>query len=555
MVDLIIVGGGVNGTGIARDAAMRGLSVVLIEREDFGVGASGNSSWMVHGGVRYLLTDPKVTRVSCRDSGYIQKIAPHLIFRIPFLMPILPGMPGGRLVDLAYAYGTECFLGVYDRYQPLKNGKQSTRLSPEEVHRLYPAVRPDIVGAVTLDEYGIDAYRLCVINALSAAEHGAKLHTWTVVEKVLRDEAGHVRGVIARDRLTGDVLELKGRAVFNATGAWSPRFARRQGARVEMRPGKGVHVVLDRKISNYGVITKAVDGRDMFVIPLETSSVIGTTDDDFYGDPGALEATHDEVAYLIQAASHVLPSIERARVIRTYAGVRPTLHTYGIDESSLSRDHRIVDHASDGAPGMLSMVGGKLAAYRMMSEEAVDAVETVMGGSPTSCRTHVQPLPGGTTPLPNPIALAEEYGTPPWETSRLVHRQGANARDALELTRDEPALRAPICRCEGVLGAELVWCIRFEHVRRLVDLVRRCRLGHGPCGGARCVRVAGSLFARERGLEQKKAEREIDVLLQELWKWRRPALDGAQLAQEELTRGLFCSAGPTGSDGQPGSGA
>ncbi len=542
MVDLIVIGGGVNGTGIARDAAMRGLSVALFEREDIGVGASGNSSWMVHGGVRYLFSDPGVTRDSCLDSGRIQKIAPHLIFRIPFLMPTVGGLPGGRFVDLAYTYGVESFLGVYDRYQPLKNGKQSTRLSAKQARRIEPGLREDVVGAVTLDEYGIDAYRLCVINAVCAAEHGASIRTWTQVERVLRDEHGKVRGVLAYDRISGTLEEVEGRVVMNASGAWSPRLAKRSGLSVKMRPGKGVHVVLDRKISNYGIFSKAVDGRDIFILPLETSSVIGTTDDDFYGDPGTLEVTCDEVAYLLEGIERVVPSIRNARVIRTYAGVRPTLFEYGRNESDLSRDHEIIDHAAEGAPGMLSMVGGKLAAYRMMSEEAVDAIEAVLGRPQTPCRTHLSPLPGGAGPLPDPLELSAEHETPPWDTERLVHRHGSRAPDVLALARDDPSLRAPVCQCEGVLGAELVYCIRNEHVRRLTDLIRRCRLGHGPCGGARCFRAAAAVFARERGLNVEEATDELRALIEEGWRWRRPVLEGHQMAQEELARGIWLSA-------------
>ncbi len=186
MYDLIVIGGGVNGTGIARDAAMRGLSVALFEREDFGVGASGNSSWMIHGGLRYLLADPSVTRESSTDSGYIQRIAPHLIFRIPFLYPVLEGGRGSRLATRAYLYGAQAYVGLYDRYQKLKRGKPSTRLSGEEARRLEPLLRPDVVGAVTLDEWGIDAYRLCVLNALHARDLGARLHTYTEVVGLLR---------------------------------------------------------------------------------------------------------------------------------------------------------------------------------------------------------------------------------------------------------------------------------------------------------------------------------------------------------------------------------
>jgi glycerol-3-phosphate dehydrogenase len=362
------------------------------------------------------------------------------------------------------------------------------------------------------------------------------------VEQVLRDESGRVRGVLAYDRLGGRRHEIEGRVVFNATGAWSPRFAGRSGMTVKMRPGKGVHLVLDRKLSNYGVITEAVDGREIFIMPLESASVIGTTDDDFYGDPGDLPVTHDEVAYLLQGVEHMVPSVRAARVVRAYAGVRPTMHAYGRSESALSRDHVIVDHAEEGAPGMLSMVGGKLAAYRMMSEEAVDAIEGRLGRPATACRTHVEHLPGGDD-VPDPLPLAAEHRTPPWETERLVHRQGSRAKAALALTRDEPALRAPVCQCEGVLGAELVWCARQEHVRRLSDLSRRCRVGLGPCAGTRCARPAAALFARERGLDADAAVEELRRFLQELWRWRRPALDGDQIVQEELARGVWLSAG------------
>lgn len=540
--DLIVIGGGVNGTGIARDAAMRGLSVLLLERQDFGAGASGNSSWMVHGGLRYLFADPGVTKTSCRDSGFIQRIAPHLVFRIPFLYPVVKGETGSALVDRMLMYGAESYMGVYDRYVPLKNGKPSNRITAEEALRLEPGLRRDVAGAVTLDEWGIDAYRLCVLNGLSAIEEGAEVRTWTEVERLLRDETGRVVGVRAVDRLTREVFEARGKMVFNATGAWSPRFARANDLTVRMRPGKGVHLVLDRKISNYAVITKAVDGRELFIMPLETASVIGTTDDDYFGDPGDLPVTHDEVAYLVRAVEHMVPDVRKARIVRAYAGVRPTMYDYGVTEDALSRDHVIVDHAREGAPGLLSMVGGKLAAYRLMSEEAVDRLESSLGRPITPCHTHDTPLPGGER-IPDPQRLAAEYGTPPWETERLVHRQGSRAAAALELTREDPRLRAPVCQCEGVLGAEVVYTIRGENVRRLSDLTRRCRLGLGPCAGARCVRTAAALFAKERGLNADELRAEVREMLETLWKWRRPVLDGVQVSQEAFGRSLWLGPG------------
>src|SRR5207253_2519021 len=289
--DLLVIGGGVNGTGIARDAAMRGLRTMLVEKKDFAAGSSGANSGMIHGGIRYLMTDPQVTRLSCLDSGYIQKIAPHLLFRIPFLYPVQPSRPGHpSLKDRAFLYGADIYFEAYDRYQPLKNGKAHTRLTDE----------------------------------------------------------------------------VRARVVFNAGGPWAPRIAALAGVEVKIRPSKGVHVTLDRRLSNYGIICKAIDGRDVFVMPHEDSSIIGTTDDDFYGDPDDLFVTQDEVQYLLQAVEHTFPAVRKARVLRAWAGIRPTLYAYGPLEDALSRDHAIYDHEKDGAPGFFSIVGGKLASFRAM---------------------------------------------------------------------------------------------------------------------------------------------------------------------------------------------
>src|SRR5258706_14889221 len=142
--DLLMIGRGVNGTGMARDAAMRGLGTMLVEKKDFAAGSSGANSGMIHGGIRYLMTDPQVTRLACLDSGYIQRIAPHLLFRIPFLYPVMP--TGHDLFDRAYLYGVECYFEEYDRYQPLKNGKPHTRLSDAELHELEPGIAPGTMG-------------------------------------------------------------------------------------------------------------------------------------------------------------------------------------------------------------------------------------------------------------------------------------------------------------------------------------------------------------------------------------------------------------------------
>ncbi len=539
--DVIVLGGGVNGTGTARDCAMRGLRVLLLEKADFASGASGANSGMIHGGIRYMLSDRKVTELACRDSGYIQRIVPHLLFRIPFLMPFTSRKEGATLHERAVWYATEVYVGTYDQYQPLKRGKPSTRLTAEELYRVEPALRPGLHGAVTFDEWGIDSHRLCMLNALSAKAGGADIRTWTEAREILRD-GERVRGVRFRDAITGEEGEVRAPVVFNATGAWSPALSRRNGVTVPMRPGKGVHLTLDRRFSNYGVNCIAVDGRQMFLMPHENESIIGTTDDDFYGDPDDLEATNDEVEYLLQGVESVVPAVRRARITRAWAGLRTTIHGYGMNEDALSREHLFCDGATEGAAGLLSFVGGKLASYRAQSEEATDRIFGLLGRPRPPCRTHEEPLPGGDE-VPEVAALARESGVAAPAVARLVYRHGSRAREVLRLVRDDPRLGYVVCRDEAILAAEIVHCCRHELVRKLVDLRRRCKLAAGACGGLDCARIAAQLAGRELSWSFDRIRAELEDLFDLGWRERRAILAGHALAQEELLRAAHGGAG------------
>ena len=539
--DVVVLGGGVNGTGTARDLALRGARVLLLEKADLACGASGANSGMIHGGIRYMLSDRHVTELACRDSGYIQRIAPHLLFRIPFLMPFASRGEEATLVERATWYATEVYVGTYDQYQPLKRGKPSTRLSADELYRLEPGLRPGLAGAVTFDEWGIDSHRLCVLNALDARAHGASVRTWTEARDLLT-EGGRVTGVRWRDGLTGESGEARAGVIYNATGAWSPRLAGRNGLRVPMRPGKGVHLTLDRRFSNYGITCTAVDGRQMFVMPHENDSIIGTTDDDYYGDPDDLEATHDEVEYLLEGAASLLPGVRRARVSRAWWGLRTTLHEYGKNEDALSREHAFLDHAAEGAAGLVSIVGGKLASYRAQSEEAADELARRLGGALDRCRTHLEPLPGGEAPI-DVAALAAAHRVAAPLVARVAYRHGARAVEVLRLLDDDPRLGQVLCRDEGILAAEVVHCVRHELVRRLQDLRRRCRLAAGACGGLDCARPAAQLAGRELGWSAEQTRAELADLLELGWRERRVVLDGHQLAQEELLRGAHQGVG------------
>jgi glycerol-3-phosphate dehydrogenase len=484
--------------------------------------------------VRYLLTSPRVTESSCRDSGYIQRIAPHLLFRIPFLMPIRQG-PRGR-VELELV---DAFFRAYDDYQPLKRGQPHCRLDASDLARLEPGLVGTVVGGITFDEWGVDGPRLCVLNALDALEHGARVHGHTTVESIakLGKDGRRSRYLVeARQRLTQGRVRICARVVVNATGAWSPVTAGFGGlptARVRVRPGKGIHVVLDRRVTNYGVISETIDGRQIFLYPWENVSLIGTTDDDFYGDLDDVRATSEEVRYLVQGVARTFPSVRTARAIGTYAGVRPTLYAYGKAEDALSREHEIVDHAADGAPGVYSMIGGKLASYRLFAQELSDRVAAREFDVQVACATHLRPLPGGEGRA-DALRLSEKHALTPVAARRLVYRHGTRAWRIVERIARRPSERHATCPCEPVLEAEVRHVVRCEMAHTVDDVARRTRLGLGACGGMRCAARCGQIIAEERELSPGEGCEMAREFLVRQARTRVVALGPQQARQEAL---------------------
>lgn len=547
--DIVVIGGGVNGVGVLRDATLRGLTVSLFERNDLAFGASGNSSGMIHGGPRYLSYDPDVTYSSCLDSGHIQRVAPHLLFRIPFLMPVFaPAGLAARATLAAY----DGFFTLYDKYQPLKAGKPHARLSAADVAELEPGLVPSR-GGVSFDEWGIDGARLCVANARDALERGAEVHVHTTVTEVLRREDGSVYGVRYRNRRTGEVGVRTARLVVNATGAWAPLTASLSGLSphaARLRPGKGIHVFLDRRVTNYAIVLKAIDGRQVFLMPWQNLSVLGTTDDDYYGDLDDVRASGDEVRYLFQAVERVFPSIRSARAIGTWGGVRPTLFGWGMNEDRLSREHEILNHARDGADGLYSMVGGKLASYRLFSEEMTDVLARRLGrGGP--CQSHVLALPGGDDAV-DPMRLVLEGGMEAVTATRLEYRHGSRSLRVLERMKRDPREAAVVCPCEPVTAAEIRYVVDQELATDVDDVSRRTRLGLGACGGMRCAVRCGRIVADATGQSPAEGFSMALRFLQGAAR-RRAAAIGAEQARAEAL-GLASLRAELGVDPETGAG-
>ncbi len=536
LFDLIVIGGGCNGTGIARDAAMRGLKVLLLEKKDFSSGTTGASSGMIHGGPRYMLYEVDTTKLACEDAAHIRRIASHLCFRIPFLVPVLQEDKSKRNALWSLEL-VETFFEAYDRFSPIKGGKPHTRLSKKEAMELEPCLIDDVVGAVTFDEWGIDTHRLPVLNALSAQKYGAVIRNHTEVKKILRDDH-RITGVLAHDLVTGEKTEYHSKILFNATGPWVPQMCEMAGVHVKLRPGKGIHLILDRRITNVAVVSKCIDGRQIFINPHENTTLVGTTDDDYYGDLDDIPVTEDEVEYLLEGMERVYPDIRKYRIISTWRGVRPTLWGQDVYEDALSREHEIFDHEKrEGVGGFLSMGGGKLSSFRVMAEEAADLVCQKLGNT-SSCQTHVVPLPGAAT-VANPAQTAADFKIHPYVARRLIARHGDQTSQVLAVTQDKTEQKSIICSSEPVTEAEVRYVIREEWAVTLGDILRRTRLAAGSCQGTECLVPATHILSDERNLNGEQTIQELKKFLQESWKARRSILKGPQIAQEELMQEIF----------------
>jgi len=556
--DVLVIGGGITGASVARDLALRGLRVALVERDDFGSGTTGTCMGMLHGGLQYLLSDPELTRVECAESGIMQRAAPHLVFAIPFLYLIED--PGK--VD---AY--EAFFSYYDEFQKTKYGRPHVRLTPEEALEIEPSLRPGFAAALTNDEPGVDVFRLNVLVALDAAEHGAVVRNHTEVVGLLVEESSgsgqpvsaasgtsahrRVVGARVRDTLTGDVEELRAKVTVNAGGPWVPRVLAMAGLRYRLRPTKGIHLILDRRLTSAGVTISAIDGRSICLLPHENTTLVGCTDDDYFGDPDEVRPDPQEVEYLLTSSETVLPRIREARVVRVMAGLRPTLYQYGVYEDKVTRDFEVWDHeARDGLAGLVTVAGGKMTIARIMAEKTADAVVAKLGPATDAgpCRTADLPLPGGERVVgaEETEELARRFRVPLPAVVRLVHRHGARAARVLEEGLAERGGRRQVCACEPVLEAEVRWAVRHEWARTLGDLRRRVRLGMGPCQGLGCSEQAAAVLGLELGLGPEQVAADLEAFRQERWKGQRVWLTGEQLRQQELNQGAWLGGGALG---------
>lgn len=398
-VDMLIIGGGINGAGIARDATMRGLKVALVEMKDLAYGTSSRSSKLVHGGLRYLeQLEFSLVFESVSERRILLDIAPHLVNPLGFLFPVYKGARRG-------IHTINAGMWIYDGLALFRTPRRHRKLKPADVAREEPALRNEnIQGAPLYYDCSTDDARLTLESALDAAARGAVVATYTRCVSFLKGEDGRIQGAVVRNQMTGELKEVRASVVVNATGPWTDRTIAMStpSARSLLRPTKGVHIVVAREklpVNNAVVCFHPEDKRVLFAIPWGDATYVGTTDTDFEGDPAQVYATREDVDYLIQAAEHYFPAhpITHDDIIATWAGLRPLIGEEGVDESSVSREHEIIV----GEDGLVTIAGGKLTTFRRMSAEVVDvAVKWMrMTGKLTTklkaADTEGMPLPGG----------------------------------------------------------------------------------------------------------------------------------------------------------------
>ena len=478
-LDLLVVGGGITGAGIARDAAMRGIRTAVIEKGDFGSGTSSESSKLVHGGLRYLeMGDLGLVFEACRERRTLLRIAPHLVRPQPFLFPV---HQGSRVGYWKLAAG----LTLYDLLALFRNVGRHRMLRRRATLRLEPHLKgAGLKGAGYYYDARCDDARLTLATVRSAHQHGALAANYVELDDFERPD-GQVCGARVTDRMSADTYTIRASVVVNATGPWSDDLRARTGGAPALNRSKGVHVVVPRHRLGIGehaiTMLSPIDGRVMFAIPWRDLAYVGTTDTEDDVEPDGIRATADDVVYLLRSANAMFPAARLGPddVVSTWAGVRPLARSRRPvapgSPSAISREHRIIEDDN----GLISVVGGKLTTYRAMGAEVVNHVarrlHAVDGRRlPRSARTAREPLPGGeVTDLEILATELVRSGFSREVAEHLVGAYGTEAAAVARIAESDPGWAAPIVGGHPAIRAELVHAIRREMAMTLGDLMMR----------------------------------------------------------------------------------
>ena len=538
--DLIVVGAGINGSGIARDAAMRGLRVLLLDKGDISSGTTQWATRLIHGGLRYLEHyEFALVRESLRDREAILHVAQHLVKPLGFLVPIYDRSSRGPLM-------IRLGMNVYDALSYDRSMDRHKMLSRKKVEEREPGLNPEGLKAAAFyyDAQVEYAERVAVENAISARDNGATIITYANVERLIV-ENGDVRGVEFTDVFEGESYTASAPVTVNVAGPWVDEVL----ADIQ-RPGtdenvgrfmggtKGSHLIVDpfpgAPEGEALYVEARKDGRPYFIVPWNGRYLIGTTDLRYEEDLDYVRASEDEIQYLLDETNYVIPEarLSREDVLFTYAGVRPLPYNPEGETGGVTRSHVVFDHAKGGSAaggkvksqsaelpqvgGLLSIIGGKLTTYLNLSRQTVDAVFEKLGRKAPKSTSRKVPLPGSETSDFEAFAAGFRSAStiPEVLSGRLLKLYGVRAAEVLKVGEGDPELLTPLSSIISVetalIGAEVIWALREEMAQTLSDvLLRRTMAGYGPRVGLEVADAAAGIAVKHLGWEQERAEREV----------------------------------------------
>jgi glycerol-3-phosphate dehydrogenase len=507
--DLIVIGGGIIGTGIARDAALRGLDTLLVEKEDFAFGTTSRSTRLIHGGLRYLrMLEFKLVWQDLHEREVLLHIAPHLVKKMGFCIPLLQSEP-------LYRMSLPIGLCLYDIMASGKSVPSRKHLSRLDTLKIEPALAntSGLVGSFLFyDCQAQNMERLCLENAISADNKGATILNHTEALDFIVEE-NSVKGLQLRDKITGQKYTSRGRMIVNAGGPWANLVWDKLNFRQKfnLRRTKGVHLVT-RKIANHALVlfTKS-DGRLFFIIPWNNSSLIGTTDTDYCGDLEDVSASKSDTDYLVSETSHYFPQFRPEDVYYSMAGLRPLVASGEKAESNTSRAHKLIDHERrDKVQGLISILGGKITAYRAIAEETVDLVcQKLQMAVP--CTTAQTPLPGAPGINQQQAAqIARENGQPVETITHLSGIYGSCLSQVLELVKADSKSGNQIRPGYPDIRAQIKYAIIEEEALTVNDfMLRRSLLGLGPTQGKDAVAAVANEMGNILGWSHTERQQQI----------------------------------------------
>ncbi|MEM7593039.1 MAG: glycerol-3-phosphate dehydrogenase, partial [Cyanobacteria bacterium P01_A01_bin.83] len=486
--DVIIIGGGINGAGVARDAALRGLKTILVEKNDFASGSSSWSSRLIHGGLRYLeYFEFPLVRESLKEREVLLRNAPHLVTPLQLTIPIYG--------DRSRPYW-KIWAGMilYDIFSFDKTLPVHRMLPKAKFKQLFRSLDRENLsgGSQYYDGQVTLAERLCLENIISAENAGATALNYVEVTELTIKE-NRITDVVCKDKLTGDSFVISGSSdamVINTAGPWIDHVCKQGRKEGQKSPigdknkngsTKGSHIVVEEFPGAPGstlYVEAKSDGRPFFIIPWLGKYLIGTTDLPYKEDFDNMKADNQEIDYLLQETNNIIPTanLKRDDIIFTYSGVRPLPNSEGKKPGSITRKHIIFDHRQEGVRNLLTLIGGKLTTYRNVGEEMVDAILKRTKRSPKSCQTDSLPLPGCILPSDKRIqqAITEYSSTLSINTiDHLFSVYGARALEVLALTRETPELSEPLVTDLPDIKAQIVFAVTNESAHTLVDILRR----------------------------------------------------------------------------------